>query len=132
MRFTPVAEPHIVRWSDQTGSRHESHASNGPTEAADNLTKRSERVTFGFRRCRTYRIRTPPYGCEPDLDLRATINPRRNPKCRESSVDDHEAHLGGLSNRGRMSLALLVCRKVSVSLRLARRSGNLQELDSPT
>ncbi len=38
----------LIRWRHQIAAWHQSHHTNGPTEAANNLLKRVKRVAFGF------------------------------------------------------------------------------------
>jgi transposase len=66
----------IKRWRDQIIAWHDSHVTNGPTEAANNLIKRVKRVAFGFTNFRNFRIRTLLYAGRPNWDLLATITPR--------------------------------------------------------
>jgi hypothetical protein len=76
----------IVRWREQIAAWHQAHVSNGPTEAANNLIKRIERVALGFRRFAHYRIRVRLYAGRPNWDLLATVTPRRNPKRRVTAA----------------------------------------------
>ena len=66
----------LKRWHDQIVAWHRGRASNGPTEAINNLIKRIKRVGFGFRRFRNYRIRVLLYAGKPNWDLLATVTPR--------------------------------------------------------
>ncbi|MHB8465051.1 MAG: transposase [Acidimicrobiales bacterium] len=65
----------LIRWRDQIAARHRSHASNGPTKAANNLIKRVKRVAFGFTRFRNFRITVLLYAGRLSWDLLATITP---------------------------------------------------------
>ena len=51
----------IAKWAFQIVAWHQSHVSNGPTEAIINLVKRAKRTAFGFRRFEHYRIRALLY-----------------------------------------------------------------------
>jgi transposase len=66
----------LLRWKHQIAAWHQAHVSNGPTEAANNLIKRVNRIAFGFTRFRNYRIRVLLYAGRPNWDLLATITPR--------------------------------------------------------
>ena len=55
---------------------HQAKVSNGPTEAANNLTKRIKRIGFGFRRFAYYRLRVLLYAGQPNWDRLATLTPR--------------------------------------------------------
>jgi transposase len=46
----------LLRWKHQIAACHQAHVSNGPTEAVNNLINR---VAFGFRTFRNYRISHP-------------------------------------------------------------------------
>jgi hypothetical protein len=70
----------LIRWKHQIAAWHQSHVSNGPTEAVNNLIKRVKRAAFGFMSFRNYRIRSLLYAGKPNWDLLATIRPRGNPK----------------------------------------------------
>jgi transposase len=65
----------IRKWRHQICAWHQSHVSNGPTEAINNLVKRVKRVAFGFRRFDHYRLRTLLYAGRPNWDLLDTITP---------------------------------------------------------
>jgi transposase len=65
----------IVRWRTQIAAWHRSFVSNGPTEANNNLIKRTKRVAFGFRRFASYRIRVLLYAGKPNWDLLPNITP---------------------------------------------------------
>ena len=65
----------LIRWRRQIAAWHQAHVTNGPTEAANNLTKRIKRIGFGFTRFRNYRIRVLLYAGRPNWDLLATITP---------------------------------------------------------
>ena len=49
--------------------------SNGPTEGANNLIKRTKRVGFGFTNFANYRIRCLLYAGRPNWELLPTLNP---------------------------------------------------------
>ncbi len=66
----------IVRWRHQIAAWHQSHVSNGPTEAVNNLVKRVKRVAFGITNFVNYRIRALLYAGKPNWDLLATVTPR--------------------------------------------------------
>lgn len=65
----------IARWRDQIVAWHQSHVSNGPTEAVNNLVKRVKRVAFGMRNFANYRIRSLLYAGTPKWALLDTITP---------------------------------------------------------
>ena len=66
----------LRRWRDQVLAWHAARVSNGPTEAANNLTKRIKRIGFGFRRFAHYRLRVLLYAGKPNWDRLATLTPR--------------------------------------------------------
>lgn len=66
----------LKRWKDHIVAWHKGRATNGPTEAINNLIKRTKRIAFGFRRFQSYRIRTLLYAGKPNWDLLATVTPR--------------------------------------------------------
>ena len=66
----------LLRWKQQIAAWHRAHVSNGPTEAANNLLKRTKRVAFGFTRFQNYRIRVLLYAGRPNWDLLPTVTPR--------------------------------------------------------
>ena len=66
----------LRRWRDQVLAWHAARVSNGPTEAANNLTKRIKRIGFGFRRFAHYRLRVLLYAGKPNWDRLATVTPR--------------------------------------------------------
>jgi transposase len=66
----------LRRWRDHIVAWHEARATNGPTEAMNNLIKRIKRIGFGFRRLRHYRVRALLYAGRPNWDLLATVTPR--------------------------------------------------------
>ena len=55
--------------------------SNGPTEAINNLIKRTKQIAFGFRNVADYRIRVLPYAGKPNrlglFELIGTTDHRR-------------------------------------------------------
>ena len=65
----------IARWTPQIANWHISRVTNGPTEALNNLIKRTKRAAFGFRNFANYRIRALLYAGKPNWDLLATITP---------------------------------------------------------
>ena len=65
----------LKKWRDQIVAWHKLHFTNGPTESMNNLAKRVERVAFGFRSLRNYRVRALLYAGEPNWGLLATITP---------------------------------------------------------
>lgn len=66
----------LRRWKDHIVAWHRGQATNGPTEAINNLIKRIKRIAFGFRRFRSFRIRALLYAGNPNWDLLATVTPR--------------------------------------------------------
>ncbi len=72
----------LKRWRTQILAWHEAKVSNGPTEAVNNLVKRTKRAAFGFTSFRNYRVRSLLYAGKPNWGLLATIAPRLNPKSR--------------------------------------------------
>jgi transposase-like protein len=59
-----ISDATLFEWIKKptsTTAWHESHVTNGPTEAANNLIKRVKRAAFGFRSIRHYRIRALLY-----------------------------------------------------------------------
>lgn len=66
----------LRRWKDHIVAWHRGRATNGPTEAVNNLIKRIKRIAFGFRRFSSFRIRALLYTGNPNWDLLATITPR--------------------------------------------------------
>ena len=66
----------LGRWHTQITNWHRARASNGPTEAINNLIKRVKRAAFGFRRFTHYRIRALLYAGKPNWTLLATVTPR--------------------------------------------------------
>ena len=66
----------LKRWERQIVAWHQAHVTNGPTEGANNLTKRIKRGGFGFRNFTNYRIRVLLYAGRPNWDLLATTTPR--------------------------------------------------------
>ncbi len=66
----------LLRWQHQIAAWHQAHVSNGPTEVLNNLIKRVNRVAFGFRSFRNYRIRALLYVGKPNWSLLATVTPR--------------------------------------------------------
>jgi transposase len=65
----------LRRWHDPIVAWHRARASNGPTEAMNNLIKRIKRIGFGFRRFAHYRLRVLLYAGHPNWDLLPTIDP---------------------------------------------------------
>ena len=65
----------IRKWAAQIVVWHQSHVSNGPTEAINNLVKRVKRTAFGFRRFEHYRIRAMLYAGEPNWSLLDQLTP---------------------------------------------------------
>ena len=66
----------LKNWRDEIIAWHKSHATNGPTEAANNLIKRVKRAAFGFRSFRSFRIRALLYAGKPNWSLLGSITPR--------------------------------------------------------
>ena len=65
----------IAKWAAQIVAWHQSHVSNGPTEAINNLVKRVKRTAFGFRRFEHYRIRALLYAGKPNWSLLDQLTP---------------------------------------------------------
>ncbi len=65
----------IGKWAAQIVAWHQSHVSNGPTEAINNLVKRVKRTAFGFRRFEHYRIRSLLYAGKPNWTLLDGLTP---------------------------------------------------------
>jgi len=63
----------LKNWRNEIVAWHRSRATNGPTEAANNLIKRVKRAAFGFTSFRNFRIRALLYAGRPDWSLLATI-----------------------------------------------------------
>ena len=66
----------LKAWRNEIVAWHRSRATNGPTEAANNLSKRVKRAAFGFRSFRNFRIRSLLYAGRPTWNLLATVTPR--------------------------------------------------------
>ncbi len=66
----------LRNWRDEIIAWHRSKATNGPTEAANNLIKRVKRAAFGFTSFRNFRIRSLLYAGRPSWSLLETIYPR--------------------------------------------------------
>src|SRR5690606_5225448 len=66
----------LRRWKDHIVAWHQGRATNGPTEAVNNLIKRTKRIAFGFRSFRSFRVRALLYAGRPNWDLLATVTPR--------------------------------------------------------
>ena len=65
----------IRKWAAQIVAWHQSHVSNGPTEAINNMVKRVKRTAFGFRRFEHYRIRALLYAGKPNWSLLDQLTP---------------------------------------------------------
>ena len=65
----------ITKSRQEISAGHQSHVSNGPTEAANNLIKVVKRIAFGFTSFRNYRIRALLYAGKPNWNLLATLTP---------------------------------------------------------
>ncbi len=65
----------LRRWASQIAAWHQSRASNGPTEAANNLAKRIKRVAFGMTNFVHWRVRVLLYAGRPDWTKLATVTP---------------------------------------------------------
>lgn len=65
----------IGKWAAQIVAWHQSHVSNGPTEAINNLVKRVKRTAFGFRQFKHYRIRALLYAGKPNWSLLDGLTP---------------------------------------------------------
>jgi transposase len=66
----------LLRWKHQIAAWHAARITNAPTEAMNNLIKRTKRVGFGFTNFENYRTRVLLYAGKPNWDLLATITPR--------------------------------------------------------
>ena len=66
----------LKNWRNEIIAWHRSHASNGPTEAVNNLVKRVKRAAFGFRSFKSFRIRSLLYAGKPNWSLLETVMPR--------------------------------------------------------
>ncbi len=62
----------IWKWRTQITNYHKAHVTNAPTEAANNLIKRT---AFGFTNFNNYRIRSLLYAGKPNWNLLHTITP---------------------------------------------------------
>ena len=62
----------IARWSIQITNWHQSRVTNRPTEALNNLIKRS---AFGLPNFANYRIRALLHAGKPNRDLPTTVTP---------------------------------------------------------
>ena len=65
----------LKRWRAEIIAWHRSHASNGPTEAVNNLVKRVKRAAFGFRSFRSFRVRALLYAGKPNWSLLESVMP---------------------------------------------------------
>ena len=65
-----------LNWRNEIIAWHESHVTNGPTEAVNNLVKRVKRTAFGFRSFRAFRIRSLLYAGRPNWAPLQVITPR--------------------------------------------------------
>lgn len=65
----------LRRWAPQIAAWHTSKASNGPTEAINNLAKRIKRVAFGITNWLHWRVRVLLYAGAPDWSKLATVTP---------------------------------------------------------
>jgi transposase len=65
----------LTRWRLQITAWHGTGVTNGPTEAMNNLIKRTKRAAFGFRSFRSYRVRALLYAGKPDWSLLAGVRP---------------------------------------------------------
>ncbi len=74
----------LKRWQGHIIAWHQAHFTNAPSEAANNLIKKTKRTAFSFRSFRNFRVRSLLYAGKPNWDLLATITPRQFPKSRES------------------------------------------------
>ncbi len=63
----------IKAWFDKIANFHLARASNGPTEALNNLIKRIKRIGFGFRNFENYRIRALLYAGRPNWRVLGSI-----------------------------------------------------------
>jgi transposase len=57
----------LARWTEHIVAWHPSHVSNGPTEAANYLTKRVKRAAFNFSSFRIFRVRALLYAGKPQV-----------------------------------------------------------------
>ncbi|HEX2026947.1 MAG TPA: transposase [Nitriliruptorales bacterium] len=65
----------LRQWAPQIAAWHRSRASNGPTEAANNLAKRIKRVAFGMTNFVHWRVRVLLYAGGPDWTKLPAIFP---------------------------------------------------------
>ncbi|HEX2028625.1 MAG TPA: transposase [Nitriliruptorales bacterium] len=65
----------LRRWATHIAAWHRSHATNGPTEAANNLAKRIKRVAFRMTNFVHWRVRVLLYAGRPDWTKLPTITP---------------------------------------------------------
>lgn len=63
----------LGRWFDKICNYHLARTSNGPTEALNNLIKRTKRIGFGFRNFHNYRIRVLLYAGKPNWRVLGSI-----------------------------------------------------------
>jgi transposase len=63
----------IRHWFDKLCNFHLARVSNGPTEALNNLIKRTKRIAFGFRNFENYRIRALLYAGKPNWRVLGSI-----------------------------------------------------------
>lgn len=66
----------LQHWRLEIVAFHDTGASNGPTEAMNNMIKRVKRAAFGFRNFANYRIRALLYAGRPDWSLLQSVTPR--------------------------------------------------------
>jgi transposase len=66
----------LKHWRDAIVAWHRSRATNGPTEAANNLIKRVKRAAFGFTSFKNFRIRALLYAGRPNWSLLGSVYPR--------------------------------------------------------
>lgn len=66
----------LRRWRLEITAFHDTGASNGPTEAMNNMIKRVKRVAYGFRNFANYRVRALLYAGRPDWSLLPVVRPR--------------------------------------------------------
>ena len=71
-----LARPDPSALAIQITAFHDTGASNGPTEAMNNMIKRVKCVAYGFRNFAKYRVRALLYAGRPDWSLLPVVRPR--------------------------------------------------------
>ncbi len=65
----------LLRWKEEIVAWHSSQVTNGPTEAMNNLIKRTKRVAFGFSNFRNFRVRALLYAGRVNWELLQYVRP---------------------------------------------------------